>query len=132
MPAPFDAAITFCYTQDLAAAARFYENVLGLALVVDQGGCRIYRVAEGGYLGFCDRPVEPRPESILLTLVVDDVQGWHERLVAAGVPVDQAPQHNDEYGITHAFYRDPTGYRVEIQRFDDPDWHRPEAPPTPG
>jgi len=125
VPDAFDAAITFCYTQDLVASARFYEEILGLTLVVDQGGCRIYRVAEGGYLGFCDRPVEPRPESILLTLVVDDVEGWHERLVAAGVPVDQAPRHNEDYAITHAFYRDPTGYRVEIQRFDDPGWNVP-------
>ena len=55
---------------------------------------------------------------------MDDVEGWHQHLVAAGVPVDQAPRHNDEYRITHAFYRDPSGYRVEIQRFDDADWHR--------
>ena len=121
----FDAAITFCYVRDLPATARFYEEVLELPLVVDQGSCRIVRVAEGAYLGFCDRPVEPRPESILLTLVVDDVEGWHERLVGAGVPVDEPPRHNDEYGITHAFYRDPSGYRVEIQRFDDPSWNRP-------
>ena len=88
MPKPFDATITFCYVQDLPTTARFYEEVLGLPLVVDQGGCRIVRVADGGYLGVCDRPVEPRPESVLLTLVVDDVQGWHEHLVEAGVPVD--------------------------------------------
>ena len=64
----------------------------------------------------------PRPESFLLTLCTDDVEDWHERLVEAGVHVDQAPQHNPDYLITHAFYRDPAGYRVEIQRFDDPDW----------
>ena len=119
---PFDAAITFCYVPDLDAISRFYGEVLELPLVLDQGGCRIYRVAGGGYLGFCDRPVEPRPESVLLTLVTDDVEGWHLRLVEAGVFVDQEPRHNDEYAITHAFYRDPAGYRVEIQRFDDPDW----------
>ena len=124
MPDPFDAAITFCYVRDLEASARFYEGTLRLPLVVDQGSCRIGRVADGGYLGFCERPVEPQPETILLTLVVDDVDGWHEHLVAAGVPVDEAPRHNPEYGITHAFYRDPDGYRVEIQRFDDPAWSR--------
>ena len=119
---PFDAAITFCYVPDLDAASGFYADLLGLPLVLDQGGCRIYRVAGGGYLGFCDRPVDPQPDSVLLTLVTDDVEGWHDRLVSAGVTVDQEPRHSDEYAITHAFYRDPAGYRVEIQRFDDPDW----------
>ena len=53
------------------------------------------------------------------------MDGWHARLVEAGTTVDQPPRHNPEYGITHAFYRDPAGYRLEIQRFDDPDWARP-------
>ena len=119
---PFDAAITFCYVPDLDAVSRFYGDVLGLPLVLDQGGCRLYRVVGGGYLGFCDRPIEPRPESVLLTLVTEDVEGWHARLVEAGAVVDQAPRHNNKYAITHAFYRDPAGYRVEIQRFDDPAW----------
>ncbi len=36
--------ITFVYTADLAASARFYGEQLGLPLVIDQGSCRIYRV----------------------------------------------------------------------------------------
>ena len=52
---PFDAAITFCYVPDLGPSARFYEDVLGLPLVLDQGGCRIYRVKDGGYFAFCER-----------------------------------------------------------------------------
>lgn len=123
----FEAQITFCYVPDLAASACFYEDVLRLELVVDQGTCRIYRVAGGGYLGFCERPIEPRPESVLLTLVTDDVDGWHERLVAARVSVDQEPRVSAEYGIYHAFYRDPAGYRIEIQRFDDPAWAHTHA-----
>lgn len=120
-----DAAITFCYVPDLGATAHFYEEILGLPLVLDQGGCRIYRVAGSGYFGFCERDVPPRTESVLLTLVLDDVDGMHARLVTAGVPVDQAPRDNDEYGIYHAFYRDPAGYRVEVQRFHDPAWAEP-------
>ncbi|MDJ0520802.1 MAG: VOC family protein [Planctomycetota bacterium] len=118
----FDAGITFCYVPDLQAAARFYEEVLGLPLVLDQGGCRIYRVAGESYFGFCERDVPPQTESVLLTLVTDDVDGVHERLTAAGATVDQPPQDNATYGIYHAFYRDPAGYRVEVQRFHDPAW----------
>jgi catechol 2,3-dioxygenase-like lactoylglutathione lyase family enzyme len=124
----FDSQITFCYVPDLAAAHRFYADILGLRLALDQGGCRIYRVAGRGYLGFCERDVAPRTESVLLTLVTNDVEAWHERLVAQGVRVDQPPQPNATYGITHAFYRDPAGYRVEIQRFDDPAWDGTQSP----
>lgn len=118
----FDAAITFSYVPDLAPISVFYEQVLGLPLVLDQGGCRIYRVAGSGYFGFCERDAPVQSESVLLTFVTEGVDGVHERLVAAGAIVDQTPRDNDEYGIYHAFYRDPAGYRVEVQRFHDPAW----------
>ncbi len=32
---------------------------------------------------------------------------------------------NPEYRIYHCFLRDPDGYQIEIQRFDDPAWPAP-------
>ena len=120
----FDAQITFCYTRNLDATAQFYESTLGLPLVLDQGGCRIYGVANAGYIGFCARENGERPKGVILTLVTDDVDGWYDRLSARGVQVDQPPRHNPDYGIYHCFLRDPNGYLLEIQRFDDPHWAR--------
>ena len=55
----FDAQITFCCTPDLAGTARFYEEIMGLPLALDQGTCRIYRVAGRAFLGFCQKPDGP-------------------------------------------------------------------------
>lgn len=118
----FDAQITFCYTRDLDTTAEFYESLLGLPLVLDQGGCRIYRAASGAYLGFCEREEAARPEGVILTLVTEDVDGWYERLHTAGVEFDKAPARNPDYKIYHCFLKDPNGYVIEIQRFEDPRW----------
>jgi len=118
----FDAQITFCYTKDLEMTARFYEEVIGLDLTLDQGGCRIYRTAENAYLGFCGRAEADRPAGVILTLVTDDVDGWYARLRKAGVSFEKPPAANAEYGIYHCFFKDPNGYLLEIQRFDDADW----------
>jgi catechol 2,3-dioxygenase-like lactoylglutathione lyase family enzyme len=61
---------------------------------------------------------------VILTLVTDDVDGWHARLAAKGVTFEKEPAANPEYGIYHCFFRDPNGYLLEIQRFDDPNWNR--------
>ena len=98
-----DAQITFCYTPDLEGTAAFYADVVGLPLVLDQGACRIFRVREGAYLGFCRRDGAPRPEGVILTLVSDDVDGWYRDLRARGAQVDEAPSHNDTFGIYHFF-----------------------------
>lgn len=124
----FDAQITFCYTKNLAATAAFYEDVMGLPLALDQGTCRIYRVARDAYLGFCERVEGARPDGVILTLVTDDVDGWHQRLTAKGVPCEKTPVYNPTYKIYQSFFRDPNGYLIEIQRFEDPRWHPGGAP----
>ena len=121
----FDAQITFCYTRDLERCARFYEEVMELPLVLDQGTCRIYGTAGDAYLGFCAKDDAPRPGGVLLTLVTDDVDGWHRRLALRGVEFPKPPAPNPEFGIYHCFCLDPDGYVIEIQRFDDPGWANP-------
>lgn len=117
--------ITFLYTRDLEATARFYEERLGLPLALDQGGCRIYRTAGEAYVGFCEREEAPEePQGIILTLVTPEVDGWYEMLRAQGIPFEKAPAFNPTYNIYHCFLRDPNGYLIEIQRFVEEDWDR--------
>lgn len=116
------AGITFCVTHDLKTTARFYEDILGLRLALDQGKCRIYGVAGGAYLGFCERETDYSTDGIILTLVTDDVDGWYEDLSSRGIEIEHEPRLNPDYEIYHFFLRDPNGYLLEIQRFEDPRW----------
>jgi len=120
----FDQLVTFLYTHDLEKSAAFYGEIVGLSLALDQGACRIFQTSPGGFLGVC-RGSEQRaanPDGVIVTLVTDDVDGWHERLVARGVVFDTAPTANVEYDIYHCFLTDPDGYQIEIQSFRDPAW----------
>ena len=122
MTGMIESQITFLGTTDLAATADFYERVLGLELALDQGTCRIYATGEGAFVGFCQRVAKPNPEGVILTLVTQDVDGWYELLSARGVQFEKPPAQNADYQIYHCLFRDPNGYLVEIQRFEDPRW----------
>ncbi|MCL4829245.1 MAG: VOC family protein [Caldilinea sp.] len=124
MQALFAQQVTFLYTADLAATARFYEEIIGLPLVLDQGSCRIYRVSADGFLGFCQR-TGAAPTGVIVTFVTQDVDEWHMQLVARGVVFEKTPTFNTDYNIYHCFLRDPNGYLLEIQRFCDPAWPQP-------
>ncbi len=114
----FDQQIVFLPVADLDVSEAFYAGLLGLEPVLDQGRCRIYRSAAEAYVGICRRD-DPLPApGVILTLVTEDVDAWHDRLVAAGAPVDAPPRHNAEYGIYQFFVADPDGHQVEIQRFE--------------
>lgn len=114
-------SIIFLPTHDLNATHQFYANLLQLSLIRDQGDCRIYRLSDAAYVGFCQRATLPQPpESVILTLLVEDVDELYAILTAQGAVSERTPQLNTTYRIYHAFLRDPNGYRLEIQRFLEP------------
>lgn len=114
-----DLAITFLYYRDLPAAMRFYEDVLGLPLAIDQGWSKIYRIAPGAHVGLVDEsrgmhrahPVKP----VQICIRVKDVDAWHAWAAARGVAGLTTPKTSDELGIRAFVMDDPEGYQIEIQ-----------------
>ena len=114
--------ITFCHTEDMEKTHLFYSRILKLPMVLDQGGCRIYRVAGTGYLGFCTGKSPGLCEGVTITLVTEDVDFWFEEVRKAGCEVVKPPAATPEYNIYNCFVKEPSGYTLEIQRFEDPRW----------
>ena len=118
-----DQQVTFLYTRNLEATAQFYEQVLGLPLVLNQGSCRIYRVSSDGFVGFCQHLEAPEDlAGVILTLATPEVDEWYAYLREKGVAFEKTPTHNPKFNIYHLFLRDPNGYLIEIQQFLDPTW----------
>jgi catechol 2,3-dioxygenase-like lactoylglutathione lyase family enzyme len=123
---PIDQQVTFLYTRDLSATARFYEEIMGLPLILDQGSCRIYRISNDAFLGFCHSDTAPeQPEGIIVTFATRQVDEWYRHLTQHGVSFEKPPAHNPKFNIYHCFVRDPNGYLLEIQQFLDPTWPVP-------
>lgn len=122
-----DQLVTFLYTKDLETTAKFYETILRLPLILDQGPCRIYQVSPGGFIGFCQsgtavgRTSEDQ-EGIIITLTSDEVDEWHDYLQSLSITIEKPPTLYEKFNIYHLFLRDPNGYLIEIQTFLDPAW----------
>ncbi len=112
-------AITFLYYRDLPTAMRFYEDVLGLSLAIDQGWCKIYRICAGAHVGLVDETrgmnkwaaVKP----VQLCIRVPDVAGWYAYARSVGVANLSELFVNDALGIRAFVFKDPEGYQIEIQ-----------------
>ena len=120
---PIDRLISWVYTPALDATAEFYTDKLGLECVHAAGGARIFAAGDGGAIGVCeafaDRVVEPKGG--MISLVVDDVDAWHARLLEQGVEIESPPQRLERFGIYSFLVRDPNGYRIEFQQFLEPE-----------
>jgi predicted enzyme related to lactoylglutathione lyase len=120
--------ITWIYTYDLPKTALFYTETLGLEQVLDQGICRVFKVTPSSFIGVCQRPdrhVEPK--GVILTLLTPDVDGWYAKLKAAGADLMTEPGFSENAKAYAFFCRDPEGYRIEFQWFQDPRWQLPEG-----
>ncbi len=116
--------ITFLYYDQLKEAAAFYEDILGFEVIDDQQWARIYRVEGSAYLGIVAGEKgfhRPKADSaVLLTLVVDDVDSWYDKLTAQGVPVLRELETHEDIQVRCFFIQDPGGYAIEIQTFLNP------------
>ncbi|ESW90916.1 glyoxalase [Mesorhizobium sp. LSJC269B00] len=101
-------------TQDAAAAKRFYQDVLGLDVLMDQGWIvtlgsdarmqvQISFMAQGG-------SGTPVPD---LSIEVDDVDAALQGMKAAGFAVEYGPA-DEPWGVRRFYVRDPFGRLVNI------------------
>jgi len=117
--------ITFLYFKELNGPAYFFEEILGLKKIDDQGFARIYKIAGGAFIGIVDATKghcnAPTEKNTLITLVTDDVHPWYERLMAAGVLIEAPPAVQPEANVECFFFEGPGGYDFEIQTFLNPE-----------
>jgi lactoylglutathione lyase len=118
-PAANQLAITFFYYRDLPGAMRFYEDVLGLPLAIDQGWCKIYRICPGAHMGLVDETrgmnkwAAEKP--VQLCIGVSQVDDWYAFAQARGLDNLSKLFVNDGLGIRAFVFTDPEGYQIEIQ-----------------
>ena len=117
----FDSQITFLYFKNLDEAVPFFEKVLNLELVDDQGPARLYRISSGAFIGIVDEKTghckSQDKNAVLITLVTDDLQTWYERLKRHKVELETSIQRPQDFPVECFFFRGPGGYEFEIQKF---------------
>src|SRR5271156_3882473 len=105
------------------ARARREKGIDHAKGLFDQRMARIYRIGSQSYFGMVDGNrghLRHQPKSaVLLTIVSEDVKGWHARLIELGV--EGLSEILNGTFCEHFFFEDPAGYAIEIQRFRDPE-----------
>lgn len=118
--------VLFLHCDNLEETAQFYEKTLQLPLVLDQGSCRIYQISTTAFIGFCvtlgAHLNGSERSGVIITLVSNEVDAWHQYLVEQGVEIEKPPTLYEEFNIYHCFFRDPNGYLIEVQTFLDKSW----------
>ncbi len=119
----FKSTITWLYYKDLLNMQNFYQEVLGMELVADQGWTKIYRSSSTGFIGLVDerRGMHQFSEkkAVNVSFILKDIDGWfnyvhkHQPFELRSEEVSTGPE-----GKYRAFVGyDPEGYFMEFDVF---------------
>jgi len=117
----FSSSIIFLYYQDFTKAIFFFEKILKLDLVMDQGFARVYRAGGDSFLG-CVQKREGSIESsnrggALISLNVDNVDKEYLRFKEFDLPYISDLKIIEQIPLKSFFFKDYEGYDFEIQEF---------------
>ncbi len=124
----FKATVLWTYYRDMDGIQSFYEDKLGLTLLVDQGWAKVYQTSPSGFIGLVDetRGMHSFSEqkAVTVSFFTDDLRGWFDYVKETGAfelrtdeLQEEGPQ--DEEGprvLTFVGY-DPGGYYLEFDTF---------------
>ena len=124
----FKATIVWFYYKDMEGIQRFYEDVIGLDLVADQGWTKIYPVGPTGYFGIVDeqRGMHSYTEEKggTLSWSTAKIDGWYNHLSQHDA-VEMRSEEISEQERYRAFVAyDPEGYYLEWDEFLEVDVNR--------
>lgn len=107
-------------SSDVGTSADFYRSHLGFETTFEADwyvslrlGAFELAVLQSGHPTIPEAYRQATAAGVLLNLEVDDVDAWHDRLVAAGLtPV--LPLRDEDFGQRHAIFPAPDGVLVDL------------------
>jgi uncharacterized glyoxalase superfamily protein PhnB len=115
--------VFWLYYEELGPNEAFYERLLDVDLLVDQGWAKVYQASGTGFVGLVDgaRGLHQATEEkgVTLSFFTGDVDGWFDRVRAQGLEL-RTSEITDESGRVRVFVAyDREGYFLEWDTFLD-------------
>jgi catechol 2,3-dioxygenase-like lactoylglutathione lyase family enzyme len=118
----FKATVVWFYYKDMEGIQRFYEEVLGLDLIVDQGWAKIYPIGPTGYFGLVDEQLGmhnfTEDKAVTLSMFTANLDAWYDYLSNDDRIEMRSPAIEEEVPYRAFVAYDPEGYFLEWDVFN--------------
>lgn len=109
-------SITFLYYENFEKGVLFFEDVLELSLVMDQGFARVYRVTDSSFLGIVTKEKREYLNDTLFSFTVDNVEAYYEKFKEKEV-CNLSELIIFDIPLKSFFFEDFEGHKFEVQEF---------------
>jgi predicted enzyme related to lactoylglutathione lyase len=119
----YSSSITFLYYDNYEKAIFFFEKVLRLSLVMDQGWARVYKVSNGSFLGMVkkeDGSIQVSNKGgALFSMNALDLEECYDHIKSFQLNYLTEINVIESIPLKSFFFKDFEGYDFEIQEFLD-------------
>jgi predicted enzyme related to lactoylglutathione lyase len=115
------ANVIWLYYRDVPAAQRFYEDVFGSALLVDQGFAKVYGSSGSGFIGLVDEAQGlhrfSEAKAVNVAFLTDEIDAWYGRFKEHGLDIKDPLEDATSIPVRAFVAYDTGGYFLEFDRF---------------
>jgi catechol 2,3-dioxygenase-like lactoylglutathione lyase family enzyme len=115
------ANIIWLYYIDLDEAQSFYEDILGLELVTDQGFAKVYACSSTGYIGLVDEAQGlhrfSEEKSVTVSFISTQIDEWYSYLAEKKLTMREELTDGESISVRTFVTFDVAGYFLEFDRF---------------
>jgi catechol 2,3-dioxygenase-like lactoylglutathione lyase family enzyme len=115
------ANIIWLYYRDLDRAQTFYEDVLGLELITDQGFAKVYASSLTGYIGLVDESQGLHrfsdEKAVTVSFISSQIDEWYTYLKEEGLKMREALSNGETIPVRAFVTCDTAGYFLEFDWF---------------
>ncbi|NEQ51626.1 MAG: VOC family protein [Leptolyngbya sp. SIO3F4] len=120
------AASTRLLVSDITNCCKFYRDLLGLTVIVENPGYAEFEVAGqtislfhqeemASIIHTSDKPATAdSQDKTVLIFTITDLDGTYSQLRQAGVQFDEPPTQNSDFNLKIAYCRDPEGNLIGL------------------
>lgn len=117
----YSSGITFLYYKNFEKAKLFFEEILNLELVMDQGFAKVYKISGSSFIG-CVKKSEGSIDTkhsggTLISLTSRNVEIEFERIRKYRLPFVSELKVIEKIPLKSFFFKDFEGHDFEIQEF---------------
>jgi catechol 2,3-dioxygenase-like lactoylglutathione lyase family enzyme len=119
----FKATVLWLYYKDMEAIVRFYEEVMGFDLVVDQGWAKVFAVSPTGFIGPVDGEKGmhswTEKKGVTVSFITTNVDRWFDYMKSQDrfELRHQEVVEEERAGVRTFVGYDPEGYYLEFDTF---------------
>lgn len=115
------ANVIWLYYQDIPEAQHFYEENLGLELLVDQGFAKVYSSSPSAFIGLVDGAQGlhgfTEEKAVNVSFFSDQIDDWYAHLLEKGIKIRDPLEDAENFPVRTFVIYDVGGYFVEFDRF---------------